>query len=145
MLLAAGKGSYQPLDAASLSDEEAAAVCRRVLQATKAQGWQIGKTRVFLRAGQLALLEVRTRLPVFFSPPTWVSWCLALDPSFGGLSPCVCTAQGGRIKKRRAIIKSGNCDVLNSSSVHSSTVIHKGKGSRVVGELFLLRGEMCVQ
>ena len=57
MLLASGKGSYQPLNM-DLSTEDAAAICRRILQATKAEGWQLGKSRVFLRAGQLALLEV---------------------------------------------------------------------------------------
>lgn len=57
MLLASGKGAYQPLDM-NLSNEDAAEICRRVLQATKAEGWQLGKSRVFLRAGQLALLEV---------------------------------------------------------------------------------------
>lgn len=42
----------------ALEEEEAAKICRQILQATKAEGWQLGKTRVFLRAGQLALLEV---------------------------------------------------------------------------------------
>lgn len=58
ILLAAGKGSYQPLDPNSLTEELAADVSRRVLQAVRLKGWQIGKTRVFLRAGQLAQLEV---------------------------------------------------------------------------------------
>ena len=57
MLLTSGKGAYQPLDM-NLSNEDAADLCRRILQATKAQGWQLGRSRVFLRAGQLALLEV---------------------------------------------------------------------------------------
>lgn len=60
MLLASGKGTYQPLDMNSLSDTKAAEISRKILQATKADGWQMGKTRVFLRAGQLALLEVST-------------------------------------------------------------------------------------
>lgn len=33
-------------------------MCREVLTLAGLQGWQIGKTRVFLRAGQLAALEV---------------------------------------------------------------------------------------
>jgi hypothetical protein len=33
-------------------------VCREVLTLATLQGWQIGTTRVFLRAGQLAALEV---------------------------------------------------------------------------------------
>ena len=39
---------------------EAADISRKVLQAVKIMGWQMGKTRVFLRAGQLAQLEVQT-------------------------------------------------------------------------------------
>ncbi len=58
ILLAAGKGTYKPLDPQSLTDELAADVSRRVLLAVRLKGWQIGKTRVFLRAGQLAQLEV---------------------------------------------------------------------------------------
>jgi myosin heavy subunit len=34
-------------------------VCREVLTLAALQGWQIGTTRVFLRAGQLAALEAR--------------------------------------------------------------------------------------
>lgn len=34
-------------------------VCRRVLFASQLEGWQLGRSRVFLRAGQLAQLEVR--------------------------------------------------------------------------------------
>lgn len=41
-----------------LQDDEAAEISRKVLQAVKLMGWQLGKTRVFLRAGQLAQLEV---------------------------------------------------------------------------------------
>jgi len=65
VLLATGKGAYQPLDMNSLSEGQAAEISRRILQATKSDGWQMGKTRVFLRAGQLALLEVR-------SIPVWI-------------------------------------------------------------------------
>ncbi|KAK9865078.1 hypothetical protein WJX84_008101 [Apatococcus fuscideae] len=57
ILLASGKGTYRPLDPQSLTDDIAADVSRRVLQAVRLKGWQIGKTRVFLRAGQLAQLE----------------------------------------------------------------------------------------
>ena len=58
ILLAAGKGTYKPLDPQALTEDIAADVSRRVLQAVRLKGWQIGKTRVFLRAGQLAQLEV---------------------------------------------------------------------------------------
>ena len=34
-------------------------MCREVLTLAALQGWQIGTTRVFLRAGQLAALEVQ--------------------------------------------------------------------------------------
>ncbi|KAK9829628.1 hypothetical protein WJX72_006968 [[Myrmecia] bisecta] len=57
ILAGGGRGSFTPLDMAAVSEEEAAEVARRVLQAVKLEGWQIGKTRVFLRAGQLAQLE----------------------------------------------------------------------------------------
>ena len=75
MLLTSGKGAYQPLDMA-LSDEAAADICRRVLLATKAEGWQLGKSRVFLRSGQLALLEVQDHSSQSYSnqyPPASVS------------------------------------------------------------------------
>ena len=62
MLLASGKGTYQPLDMDALSPEQASEISRKILQATKAEGWQLGNTRVFLRAGQLALLEVNVQL-----------------------------------------------------------------------------------
>ena len=62
ILLASGKGTYKPLDPQSLTDDIAADVSRRVLQAVRLKGWQIGKTRVFLRAGQLAQLEVRKNI-----------------------------------------------------------------------------------
>lgn len=65
MLLASGKGTYQPLDMNTLNEQEASDICRRILQATKAEGWQLGKSRVFLRAGQLALLEVQSDSPIF--------------------------------------------------------------------------------
>ncbi len=38
--------------------QEAGEVCREVLTLSGLSGWQIGKTRAFLRAGQLAALEV---------------------------------------------------------------------------------------
>ena len=34
---------------------------RRILFASRLDGWQLGKSRVFLRAGQLAQLEVGCR------------------------------------------------------------------------------------
>ena len=43
----------------ALQEAEAAEISRKVLQAVKILGWQMGKSRVFLRAGQLAQLEVR--------------------------------------------------------------------------------------
>lgn len=36
-------------------------VSRRILFASQLEGWQLGRSRVFLRAGQLAQLEVRKR------------------------------------------------------------------------------------
>ena len=42
--------------------QEAGEVCREVLTLSGLSGWQIGKTRAFLRAGQLAALEVRILL-----------------------------------------------------------------------------------
>lgn len=38
---------------------QTADLARRVLYASQLDGWQLGKSRVFLRAGQLAQLEVR--------------------------------------------------------------------------------------
>ena len=58
VLLAVGKGEYHPLDMETLDEATAADLSRRILQVVRLQGWQIGKTRVFLRAGQLAQLEV---------------------------------------------------------------------------------------
>lgn len=58
ILLASGRGAYRHLDPETLQIEEAADISRKVLQAVKIIGWQMGKTRVFLRAGQLAQLEV---------------------------------------------------------------------------------------
>lgn len=58
VLLATGKGTYKPLDMDTLDDATAMELSRRILQIVRLQGWQIGKTRVFLRAGQLAQLEV---------------------------------------------------------------------------------------
>lgn len=60
ILLASGRGAYRHLDPETLQDDEAADISRKVLQAVKIMGWQLGKTRVFLRAGQLAQLEVCT-------------------------------------------------------------------------------------
>ncbi|KAK9842297.1 hypothetical protein WJX81_005127 [Elliptochloris bilobata] len=57
ILMAGAHGGYTPVDAAALDDGAAAELARRVLQAARLGGWQIGKTRVFLRAGQLAQLE----------------------------------------------------------------------------------------
>ena len=58
VLLAVGKGEYKPLDMDTLEESTACELSRRILQVVRLQGWQIGKTRVFLRAGQLAQLEV---------------------------------------------------------------------------------------
>ena len=57
ILLALGRGTYKPVDVGTLDQREAAELARRILQAAKLEGWQIGKSRVFLRAGQLAALE----------------------------------------------------------------------------------------
>jgi hypothetical protein len=57
ILSAGGRGGYAPVDADALDDAGAAELARRLLQAARLAGWQIGKTRVFLRAGQLAQLE----------------------------------------------------------------------------------------
>ena len=43
-----------------LTDKAAGQICREVLVVSGLEGWQIGKTRVFLRAGQLANIEVCT-------------------------------------------------------------------------------------
>ena len=58
MLLAVGKGEYRPLDMDALDEEAAAGLSKRILQVSGLQGWQLGRTRIFLRAGQLAQLEV---------------------------------------------------------------------------------------
>lgn len=58
VLLAVGRGEYNPLDMDTLDEATASELSRRILQVVRLQGWQIGKTRVFLRAGQLAQLEV---------------------------------------------------------------------------------------
>jgi myosin heavy subunit len=47
----------------SLDDATAMELSKKILQICRLQGWQIGKTRVFLRAGQLAQLEVTTPCP----------------------------------------------------------------------------------
>lgn len=59
ILLAVGKGMYRPLDMDALDEEAAAGLSKNILQVSGLQGWQIGRTRIFLRAGQLAQLEVR--------------------------------------------------------------------------------------
>ena len=59
-----------------LSTEDAAAICRRILQATKAEGWQLGKSRVFLRAGQLALLEVSSNFSNCLAKGILIMSCL---------------------------------------------------------------------
>ena len=48
----------QPQDVEYLDNETAGELCTRILRRTDLDGWQIGKTRVFLRAGQLAQIEV---------------------------------------------------------------------------------------
>ena len=58
ILLASGRGAYRHLNPETLQEDEAADISRKVLQAVKVMGWQMGETRVFLRAGQLAQLEV---------------------------------------------------------------------------------------
>lgn len=45
----------------SAAAPQVAEVARRVLFASQLDGWQLGKSRVFLRAGQLAQLEVGRR------------------------------------------------------------------------------------
>ena len=72
ILLASGRGAYRHLNPETLQEEEAADISRKVLQAVKVMGWQMGKTRVFLRAGQLAQLEVSQ--PHSLTPP-----CLSAD------------------------------------------------------------------
>lgn len=42
-----------------IATKQVAELGRRILYATQLEGWQLGKSRVFLRAGQLAQLEVR--------------------------------------------------------------------------------------
>ena len=42
----------------ALDEEAAAGLTKRILVASGLQGWQLGRTRIFLRAGQLAQLEV---------------------------------------------------------------------------------------
>jgi len=63
ILVADGRGRYEPLDVEALDDAAAADAARAVLTCPAANaggvldGWQLGRTRVFLRAGQLAALE----------------------------------------------------------------------------------------
>ena len=85
ILLARGKGTYNPIDASELADEQAADLSRRILQAVRLDGWQIGKSRVFLRAGQLAQMEVSLRRP-------WRTWPLGSCKRCGGPSLGMCTS-----------------------------------------------------
>lgn len=78
-----------------VQEEEAADIARKVLQAVKIMGWQMGKTRVFLRAGQLAQLEVTKSASVLLSQV--FCWCSAAQPLRYGpdhatkkVSTCVC-------------------------------------------------------
>ncbi|BDA45618.1 Myosin-17 [Coccomyxa sp. Obi] len=57
ILVANGRGAYHPIDVESMDQVQAGEYVRKILQAARVDGWQIGKTRVFLRAGQLAQLE----------------------------------------------------------------------------------------
>lgn len=52
------RGSAARASDPELSDEAAGQLCRELLQGLGLDGWQIGKKRVFLRAGQLAHVEV---------------------------------------------------------------------------------------
>lgn len=81
ILLASGKGAYRHLNPETLQEAEAADISRKVLQAVKIMGWQMGKTRVFLRAGQLAQLEVGT--------PICLASCSCSD--FSGRCLCLCS------------------------------------------------------
>ena len=62
MLLAVGRGEYQPLDMQALDEDTAAQLSKRILIVSGLKGWQLGKSRIFLRAGQLAQLEVSINL-----------------------------------------------------------------------------------
>ena len=55
LLLPGGPPGAAALDA--MDDKEAASVARSLLTGAQMEGWQLGATRVFLRAGQLAVLE----------------------------------------------------------------------------------------
>ena len=81
ILLASGRGAYRHLDPETLQEGEAADISRKVLQAVKIMGWQMGKTRVFLRAGQLAQLEVETGLASCVS-------CRVLDTPYHACPAC---------------------------------------------------------
>ena len=70
VLLAVGKGEYAPLDMQALDDDTAAQLSKRILIVSGLKGWQLGKSRIFLRAGQLAQLEVCS-----------VYWFISLRPS----------------------------------------------------------------
>lgn len=58
---------------------QSADLAKRILYASQLDGWQLGKSRVFLRAGQLAQLEVRVLLAGFCRR---LHWCMrAFCPS----------------------------------------------------------------
>lgn len=90
ILLARGKGTYNPIDASELADEEAADLSRRILQAVRLEGWQIGKSRVFLRAGQLAQMEVS---PGSVCSTRLLGSCKCCGGSCLGV--CSCSCHGG--------------------------------------------------
>lgn len=60
---------------------QTADLAKRILYASQLDGWQLGKSRVFLRAGQLAQLEVRR-------------WPLSGPPAALAYSCCVCSCIG---------------------------------------------------
>ncbi len=82
ILLASGRGAYRHLNPETLQEEEAADISRKVLQAVKVMGWQMGKTRVFLRAGQLAQLEVRCLHSLSSLSLCWLSVLLGVSESW---------------------------------------------------------------
>jgi len=52
------RGSAARASDPEISNEDVRQLCRELLQGLGIDGWQIGKERVFLRAGQLAHVEV---------------------------------------------------------------------------------------
>lgn len=52
------RGSLARASDPEISNEDVGLLCRELLQGLGLDGWQIGKQRVFLRAGQLAHVEV---------------------------------------------------------------------------------------